>query len=158
MYQNKIDSLIERSGIRPGDSVWMKEVMFGLTNHYIIYLGMDDFRKAWFVGQRAEGVTILPEEDLLYLIQTTKSAKINQFSGTEQQRSEVTPRMLARLDIPTFNLILRNSRHFKSQVEESNAKFQWKEIAIGAGIGAAVLGATALALAAWKRWQENKDK
>lgn len=153
-----IDALIDRSGIQPGDSVWMKERLLGLIDNYIIYLGRDDMNLPLFVGRLEHGIISLSPQQIDYLIKSTRSARVNKLVASDSQRQQVTDRMRNRQDMATFHLIMRNSQDFKQEVAVKQKDFEWKYIARGAGIAAAVLGAVGIGLAAWKLWYDNKDK
>ena len=152
-----IDTLIERSGIRPGDSVWMKNCLLGLTDHYLIYLGRNENGIPTFVGRMEFGMVELTPEQIAYLIGNTYAARVNQLDCEEAHRVTAVRRMEDRMDIITYNLILRNSKEFKEEVKAA-PKFNWKQIPIGFGVTLGVLGAIYLGIEAWKKWMDNKDK
>lgn len=155
MINSTIDTLIERSGIHQGDSIWIETKVLDLSDHYILYLGKDEDGNHWMVALFGSGVRVLTVEQMHYLIETTKQFHINKFLGSEEMRAKAVDRMMERLDTPTFVLILRNSEDHKKALAKSSSKFEWGEIALGLSFGAGLLG---LGAAAWKLWNDKKGE
>lgn len=157
MNQPTIDSLIDNSGIRPGDSVWLKPTMLDLVDPHIIYLGRDEDHVAWFVGKLVHGMTFLTKDQMSHLIAHRQDFRLNRLVASEEQRTQVTRRMFDRMDEHSFNLILRNSQAFKHEVAISHGNFKWKHIAWGAGIGLAAIGLAAIGGKLLKKWLEERS-
>lgn len=158
MNQHSIDSLIEMSGIQPGDSVWMDKKQLGLLDQYVIYLGKDQSQIQWVVGRFENGVRVLTEEQIRFLIKSSKKIRINPFTGNTALRQKAVDRMMEKLDSPTFLLILRHSQNHKQEVQKANSSFKWRRIAVGTGLGLGLAGAVVLGIKAWQKWSEDKNK
>jgi hypothetical protein len=153
-----INSLIEKSGIRPGDTLWTKNQLLGLQDHYVVYLGKDDFEVHWVVGRFEHGIRVLTEDQIAYLIKHSVNVRMNRFSGSDELRMKAVDRMYERLDTPTFMLILRHCQEHVTEVKAGNDGFQWDKVKKHVGIGLTVLGAVGIASAAWKWWIEPNQK
>ena len=158
MNQPTIDSLIDNSGIRPGDSVWLKVLMLGLVDPHVIYLGRDEYYVSWFVGKMDEGMAYLTQEQLNYLIANHQGFRLNRLVAEEGQWTQVIRRMQGRMDQHTFNLILRNSEAYKAEVALNHHNFKWKHVALGAGIGLTAVGRAALGGKLLQKWLQDRDK
>ena len=152
--ENYIDQLIENTGLRPGDSVWIGERFLDLKEHYIIYLGREESGYPLFVGSFASGIRYLSMQQLIFLVRHTAEARKNPFIKEEKLRFRGVERMMTRMYTITFRLILQYSKDFTTEVIQSQKGTGWKKVALGIGLGA--LGATMLGLAL-KNWNDSKD-
>lgn len=150
-----MDSIIEKSGIRPGDSVWVDRLEMDLINHHVIYLGREEGGVHWIVGLFRSGPRILNEEQVRFLIKAVKKARINKFDGDEVLRKKAVDRMIERFDTNTFLLVLRYSENHRQEVAKAESSFSWRKIALGAGLGLGLLTGLGIAISKWK---EDKDK
>lgn len=117
-----IDQFLSLNKVQPADAIVVKKEMFGILDHYVIYLGKDDFGQHKFIANYTKGIQFLPESDLLAFLKLYVPVRINKFVGNEIQRYDAVRRALVRLNERAYNLILNNCEHFASWVQKGLPK------------------------------------
>ena len=56
-----LNQFIVSNNIKPADSIVMKKKLFGMLNHYVIYLGISDYKHV-FIANYTKGVKIISDE------------------------------------------------------------------------------------------------
>lgn len=136
-----LNQFITTYNIRPADSVVMKKKLFGMVDHYVIYLGLSNNRNHVFVANYTKGVKIIPDHELREFLQILEPTKIDRFHGTEPQRVAAVNRAISRIGERAYNYVTNNCEHFKNWVHRGEHKSAQVDnamegVAIGAGIAA----------------------
>lgn len=136
-----IREFISAYNIRPGDAVVVKKEAFGILDHYVIYLGVDNRGQHKFIANYSKGIQFIQELELINFLKSYIPVRLNRFLGNELQRMSAVNRALSRLNENAYNLILNNCEHFANWVQKGLPKSEQvddvgKALAItGAGIG-----------------------
>jgi len=131
-----INNFIYQNNIRPADAIIVKKAA-GILDHYVIYLGIDEFNKHWFVANfKPKGVTLISEEEAFTFLQKYEPKRLNPFKGNDLERNEAVKRAF---DYPNdgYNLILNNCEHFANTVQHG-VKFSGQSTA-AMSVGALLL-------------------
>lgn len=136
-----LNQFITTYNIRPADSIVMKKKLFGMVDHYVIYLGLSNDRKHIFVANYTKGVMVIPDHELREFLQILQPTKIDRFHGTESQRVAAVKRAVSRIGEKAYNYVTNNCEHFKNWVHKGEHKSTQVDnvmegVAIGAGVAA----------------------
>jgi hypothetical protein len=80
-------------------------------DHYIVYLGNNIF-----IGNLKDGVKIVPQFELLELLQEYEPVKIRPFEGTDFERLHAIKRAKSKLN-ERYSLLTFNCEHFANWVQ-----------------------------------------
>jgi hypothetical protein len=128
-----INNFINQNNILPADAIVVKKAA-GILDHYVIYLGKDDWNKHWFSANLSgPGVSLIPEEEALGFLQKYTPQRLNRFKGNEQEREEALKRAFNYPD-KGYDLIINNCEHYANTVQHG-VKFSAQSSA-AMGIGA----------------------
>lgn len=136
-----IEQFITTYNIKPADAVVVKKENFGILDHYVIYLGKDNFGEHKFIANYTKGIQFIKPVELVSFLKSYVPVRLNRFIGNELQRVAAVSRALTRLNEQAYNLILNNCEHFANWVQKGLPKSEQvedvgKALAItGAGIG-----------------------
>lgn len=140
-----IDQFIKAYNVRPADAIVVKKENFGILDHYVIYLGKDEFGEHKFIANYTKGIHFIKPFELIKFLKTYVPVRINHFVGNDTQRFAAVKRALTRLNENAYNLILNNCEHFANWVQKGLHKSEQvedfgKALAItGVGVGVAGL-------------------
>ena len=138
-----IDQFIKSYNIKPADAIRMKKKSFGMLDHYVIYLGVhSNYHK--FIANYTKGVAVIPDDEIMNLVQILQPSAVETFPGNEYQRQFALQRAFSRIGENAYGLITNNCEHFKNYVHYGDKVSKQVEnfgssIAIG-GVSAAVIG------------------
>lgn len=138
-----IDQFIKSYKLKPADAIRMKKKSFGMLDHYVLYLGVhNNYHK--FVANYDKGVAIIPDSELIGLIQKLQPSGIEPFPGNERQRLFAIQRAFSRVGQQAYSLLANNCEHFKNFVHYGYDKSSQVEAFGGTviltGLGATVAG------------------
>lgn len=124
--------------IKPADAVVMRKKLFGMVDHYVIYLGVSE-QKHVFVANYTKGVKIIPDQELNEFLQILEPTKIDRFPGPDSHRNAAVNRAISRIGEKAYSYVTNNCEHFKNWVHRGEHKSAQVDtavegIAIGAGI------------------------
>lgn len=136
-----LNQFITTNRILPADAIVMKKKLFGMVDHYVIYLGLSNDRNHTFVANYTKGVKVIPDHELREFLQILEPTKIDRFYGTESQRVAAVKRAISRIGERAYNYVTNNCEHFKNWVHRGEHKSAqvdnaMESVAIGAGIAA----------------------
>lgn len=114
-FDRQIDFFIKQNNLYPADAIVVKKLPLKLLDHYILYLGMYQYKHV-FMANTLTGVRIFTYQQLVVALQTFQPEKIQKFVGTEQDRRLAVERALMRKDENSYHLILNNCEHYKNWV------------------------------------------
>lgn len=126
--------------IKPADAVVMKKKLFGMVDHYVVYLGVSE-QKHVFVANYTKGVKIIPDQELREFLQFLEPTKIDRFPGPDTNRNAAVNRAISRIGERAYNYMTNNCEHFKNWVHRGEHNSPQvnnaiEGVAIGAGIAA----------------------
>ncbi len=136
-----IEHFITAYNVKPADAIVVKKEKFGILDHYVIYLGRDNFGEHKFIANYTKGIKFIEHWELIAFLQSYIPIRINKFVGDDFQRNAAVRRALQRLNEKDYNLILNNCEHFVNWVQKGIPKSEQvedvcKTLAIaGAGLG-----------------------
>lgn len=113
-----LDFFIHAHDIRPADAIVVKKEKFGILDHYVIYLGKDQYGEHKFIANYTKGIQFLSYLEILNFLKTYVPVRINQFLGNYNERRIAVNRAITRLNENAYNLILNNCEHFANWVQK----------------------------------------
>lgn len=135
--------LVTKYNIQPADAIVLSKKLFGMLDHYVIYVGIEN-REHKFVANYVEGVKIIPKDKIDPLLEVYVPSKIEKFPGPRHERPIAVKRALSRIGEKAYGLISNNCEHFKNYVHYGiENSTQVEKAAAGltvGGIGLALLG------------------
>lgn len=137
-----LNQFITYYNIRPADSIVMKKKLFGMVDHYVIYLGLSNDRRHIFVANYTKGVKVIPDQELREFLQILEPTKIDRFIGTENQRAAAVQRAISRIGERAYSYLTNNCEHFKNYVHYGRHTSKQVDNAMGGlalGVGAVAL-------------------
>ncbi len=132
-----LNQFIVSNNIKPADSIVMKKKLFGMLNHYVIYLGISDYKHV-FIANYTKGVKIIPDNELQEFLQILQPIKIDRFPGPDSHRPAAVKRALSRVGERAYSYVSNNCEHFKNWVHRGEHKSTQVDNAI-VGVGAVAL-------------------
>lgn len=110
-----INQFIHTYAIKPADAIVMKKKLFGMVDHYVIYLGVYD-RQHTFVANYTKGVRRISNHELDQFLSYLQPTDIDRFPGPEYQRPNAVQRALSRVGERAYDYLANNCEHFKNWV------------------------------------------
>lgn len=112
-----VSAFVLNNSLQPADAVMLRKKLFGMVDHYVIYVGeVDGSHK--FVANHSEGVSFVSETELHEYSKTLEPIHIERFEGTEEDRRSALKRAFSALGQP-YRLLSSNCEHFKNWVQEA---------------------------------------
>lgn len=135
-----LHQFIVSNNIKPADSIVMRKKLFGMADHYVIYIGIRG-RRHVFVANYRNGVKEIPDHELREFLQILQPTKIDRFPGPDSHRSAAVNRALSRVGERAYNYVSNNCEHFKNWVHRGEHKSTQVDnaiegVAIGVGVAA----------------------
>lgn len=138
-----MNQFVRHYRVRPADAVIVKKDFIGLLDHYLIYLGVDNYGEHKFIANYTKGVKVLTNQELRKFAAYLSPDRIKWFKGNEMQRLTALQRALSRKDQQSYHLILNNCEHYSNYVQHgTNYSQQTKNLGKGltlAGIATAAI-------------------
>ena len=110
-----IDQFIRTFSIKQVDAIVMKKKMFGMLDHYVLYMGVRGGRHV-FVANYTQGVREVSNEELAKFLQFLEPTKIERFEGNYLQRNQAIQRAWSRVGERAYDYLENNCEHFKNWV------------------------------------------
>lgn len=110
-----INQFINRYNIRPADAVIMRKKLFGMVDHYVIYLGVHNNQHI-FVANYTKGVQVISTDELNKFLQYLSPTDIDRFPGHEENRQYAVERAISRINEKAYDYFDNNCEHFKNWV------------------------------------------
>lgn len=136
-----INQFITHYAIRPADAIVMRKKLFGMVDHYVIYVGIHDNRHR-FVANYTKGVRDITPKELNDFLSILEPTKIDRFPGAEHERDFAVRKAVSRVGEKAYNYLSNNCEHFKNWVHNGVHKSEQVEGAAKAavvGLGAVVM-------------------
>jgi len=104
--------------LRPIDVIVAKKKngLGRILNHYVVYLG-----NAVFIGNLKDGVKIIPQHELLELLQEYEPVKIRKFTGNHFDIQRATQRACQKIG-QRYSFLGFNCEHFANWVQHGKEK------------------------------------
>ena len=113
-------------GLKPADAIVMKKKLFGMVDHYVIYLGVYN-NEHKFVANYSSGVQVISHFELRKFLQYLSPSKIERYPGPEHLRSNAVQRALSRINEKAYDYLGNNCEHFKNWVHRGVHKSEQVE-------------------------------
>ena len=126
--------IIRQFNLQPGDSIVVPKSDWKIIEHYIVFLGCDEYGNEWCAeNHNVSGVRIvLAKEVLTGIVQVNR---VKRFKGNKYERKAAVQKALAKAGKP-YSLINYNCEHFSNEIQTgipSSSQAGW-----GIGIVAAI--------------------
>ncbi len=134
---------VHQFGIKPADAVVLNKKFFGMLDHYVIYVGIQNYEHL-FVANYVDGVKEIPNDKIESLLEVYVPSSIERFPGKEHERPAAVNRAKQRIGERAYHMISNNCEHFKNFVHHGIETSTQTEktgaaLTIG-GIGLALIG------------------
>jgi hypothetical protein len=116
-----LNEFIRQYAIKPADAIIMKKKLFGMADHYVIYLGVHNNNHT-FVANYTKGVRVINNDDLKHFLSYLVPTDIDRFNGNEYERSNALRRAWSRVGEKAYNYLENNCEHFKNWVHRGENK------------------------------------
>lgn len=141
-----IDQFIQTYNIREADAIIMQKKLFGMVDHYVIYLGVHDNQHT-FVANYTKGIQVISNSELQKFLQMLVPKNIDRYPGPESERYLAVQRAISRIGEKAYNYVSNNCEHFKNWVHRGRPSSEQVDNAADAlmvaGAGLAIGGAAA---------------
>ena len=121
-----INQFIRRYAIQPADAVIMKKKLFGMVDHYVIYLGVYNHQHT-FVANYIKGVKVIANHELNQFLQYLAPTNIDRFPGPEYDRQNAVKRAISRINEKAYDYLANNCEHFKNWVHKGEHRSEQVE-------------------------------
>ncbi|WP_299676366.1 lecithin retinol acyltransferase family protein [uncultured Dokdonia sp.] len=128
---------IKENQLRPADVIVLRKKVFGMFDHFAIYLGNNRFGKPEFIANFTEGVQIIPEAKINEQLQTYVPERIEKFEGNYIERDIAVRRAKSKIGKTVYSFLGNNCEHFKNWVIFGE---KYSEQVDSAGTGLTVAG------------------
>ncbi|NQZ76779.1 MAG: lecithin retinol acyltransferase family protein [Ekhidna sp.] len=116
-----LNQFIRDNRLRPADAIVMRKKLFGMVDHYVIYLGLIRNRHT-FVANYTQGVKIIPNNELIQFLSFLVPKSIEAFPGNEYQRKFAVHRAKSRIGEKAYDYLANNCEHYKNFVHYGEHK------------------------------------
>lgn len=104
----------KKYNLKPGDQIVECITALGITKHFALYLGPDEYNREWIVeNKKITGVRLIPAAK--YFSQLISLARIEKFIGTNAERNQAVKNALKSVGKP-YHLTDYNCEHFVTEV------------------------------------------
>ena len=121
-----INEFIRRYDIRPADAIIMKKKLYGMVDHYVIYIGVRNNQHV-FIANYTKGVRVIPVNELYFFLDNLVPTDIDRFKGNEYQRRSALQRALSRVGEKAYDYLENNCEHFKNWVHKGEHRSEQSE-------------------------------
>lgn len=116
-----IDEFISSCEIRPADAIVMQKKLFGMVDHFVVYLGIDNGHHI-FVANYTQGVRIIENQQILKFLDYLVPTNIDRFYGSDNDRLLALERAWSRVGEKAYDYLSNNCEHFKNWVHKGVSK------------------------------------
>ena len=106
---------IKYYSIKPADAIIMQKKIFGMVDHYVIYVGIKNGEHT-FIANYNKGVQIIPKKDFVSFLNRLVPIKIDRFPGNENERRIALKRAINEIGKNTYDYLTNNCEHFKNWI------------------------------------------
>lgn len=146
-----LNEFIYWKNIRPADVIVIKKRGWGLLDHYVVYLGIDNGEHVFSTNMIGKGVQVIRGNRLIQMMPKFEAKRIRYFTGNEHQRRGAVQRAINAIGQEGYDPFYNNCETYANYVQ-TGKKFSHQAQVIGGGlIGLVLLGASGA-------FQSNKDK
>jgi hypothetical protein len=110
-----IDYFVAANRLQPADAVVLNKKIFGMVDHFAIYLGIQRFEHQ-FAANYIDGVKVIPKNDLDLFLKEMVATKVERFPGPEHKRGEALKRAINRIGERAYSFFANNCEHYKNDV------------------------------------------
>lgn len=116
-----LSEFIHYNQLKPADAIMLNKKIFGMLDHYVIYLGIHN-NKHTFVANYNKGVDIIPDADLQHFLKILVPKQIHRLNGNARDRERAVQRGISKIGEKAYNLLNNNCEHFKNYVQYGISK------------------------------------
>lgn len=137
-----IENLIKLNNLQAADVIVLRKKLFGMVDHFAVFLGYDLKRKPILVANYTQGTKRISQQELNNFLKDLTPERIERFEGTNSQRLLAVKRGLSKIGENNYNYLENNCEHYASYVQKgipaSKQAASFKEAA-GVTLGAALI-------------------
>lgn len=119
---NYLSNLIKQNNLLPADVIILRKKMFGMVNHFAVFLGFDRFKQPLFAANYTAGTKLIPYNELMSFMQTLEPQSIQKFQGTERDRQAAIKRALSKLGEKDYDYLENNCEHYATFVQNGEPR------------------------------------
>ena len=108
-----INQFIRTNSIRPADAIVLQKKLFGMVDHYAIYIGYYN-GEPQFVANYTKGVQVIAREEMSNFLRVLVPVKVDRFKGSKYQRKVAVKRTISQIGKKAYSYIHNNCEHFKN--------------------------------------------
>jgi hypothetical protein len=112
-----VTNFINANNLQQADVIVLKKKLFGMVDHYAVFLGYDQQGMPFFMANYTKGTTRITYDELQSFLQLMDPTKIQRFNGNNYQRQEAVNRALSRMGERNYNYLENNCEHFANFVQ-----------------------------------------
>ena len=121
---------ILQNNLQPADVLVVNKSVFGMLDHYLVYMGWDEDGYPWFMANMKKGVQCLFIEDIEKLAAQFEINRVRKFEGNSRERANALERARS-LERKKYHLLNFNCEHFANYVQHGESRSQQSQIAGG---------------------------
>lgn len=133
-----INTFILKYGVQPADAIIMRKKLFGMVDHYVIYMGEHD-NEHRFIANYTKGVKEISNQELNQFLHVLQPTNIDRFPGPDSNRSYAVRKANSQVGQKAYSYISNNCEHFKNWVHSDEHKSDQVDSAGNILLGAAVV-------------------
>ena len=139
-----MNAFITNNGLRPGDVIIGPKSNFNIVQHYVVYLGVDEWGNDLYAENKiGHGVRIIYHKQ--FTAENPTCTRIQRFIGNDYQRNEAIQRALSLVG-RSYDMTTFNCEHFANYVQSHQVKSKQVDTGLAlAGIAALFLIVGAIA-------------
>lgn len=138
-----LNLFVQLNNLKAGDAIILTKKLFGLFDHYVIYLGVFGNRHE-FIANYTKGIQIVPDHEITQFLTILEPKTIERLEAEEHERFWAVQRAKSRIGEKSYGLVSHNCEHFKNWVQKgieySTQVENFSNISLTAGAGLAIAG------------------
>ena len=140
---NAISRFIFVNNLQPADVIIARRIQVGLLDHYVVYLGPNQYGEHFFAANLQTSVSIFSANNLEELTTQYGPVSIRKFIGDDKQRRKALKRAMKKFRKgEPYSLIKNNCEHYANYVQTGHSYSQQSSV----GYGVAAAGGLTMAL------------
>ncbi len=114
---NFIENLIITNNLQPADVIVLKKRLFGMLDHYAVFLGYDEWYNPVFVANYTSGTKRISNTEMMSFLRVLGPTRIQRFEGSIRQRNLAVERGISKLGERNYNFLENNCEHYANFVQ-----------------------------------------
>ena len=113
-----IKNLIYLNNLQPADVIVLKKKLFGMLDHFAVFLGYDFLKQPIVVANYTAGTKKISQEELNIFLQDLVPERIERFNGNSSQKQLAVQRALSKLGEENYSYLDNNCEHYATYVQK----------------------------------------